>query len=346
MTPDVTYVVLLNWRGWRDTIACLDSVFASREARYRVIVCDNESGDGSLDRIEDWARGRLPADVPEHERLARFVGTESARPSWTRIERAQAENPDYRVTTSLVLVENGGNLGFAAGNNVGLRLALAQQDMGSVWLLNNDTVVEPHCLAAMRETLARRGGRAAVGSVIHFFDCPEVIQAFGGNRFNRVSGVAACSEGRYLHESKLQTLGAVASQLDYLSGCSMLLPREFLEEVGLMCEDYFLYYEEIDWFTRAAGRFEICVAEGARLYHREGGAIGSPAWQRPASRLSDYYMQRSRLAFMRKYHTASLPWCYLVGVLDLGKRLVRGQVLNARAIAAALLGRPLRGVSR
>lgn len=346
MTPDTTYVVLLNWRGWRDTIACLDSVFASCDAEFRVIVCDNGSDDNSLDYIEAWARGQLQADVPGVGRLARLVGTRAERPSWSRIKRADAELSGFEVRTSLVLVDNGENLGFAAGNNVGLRLALAQKDMGSVWLLNNDTLVEPLCLAAMRRALAERDGHAAVGSVIHFFDCPDVIQAVGGNRFNRSSGVAACSEGRYLHESELGSIGAVASRLDYLSGCSMLLPRSFLEDVGLMCEDYFLYYEEIDWFTRAAGRFELCVAEDARLYHREGGAIGSPAWQRPASRLSDYYMQRSRLAFMRRYHASRLPLCYLAGLMDFGKRLMRGQVRNAHAIAAALLGLDLRGVSR
>ena len=182
--------------------------------------------------------------------------------------------------------------------------------------------------------------------MIHFFDSPEVIQAVGGNRFNRVSGVAACSEGRFCHESELSLVGAVASRLDYLSGCSMLLPRAFLEEVGLMCEDYFLYYEEIDWFTRAAGRFELCVAGDARLYHREGSAIGSAGLLRSASSLSDFYMQQSRLAFMRRFHAARLPFCYLAGIKDLARRLLCGRLRNALAIGAALFGRDFRGTSQ
>ena len=65
-----TYVVLLNWRGWRDTIACLETVFASAGVNLRVVVCDNDSGDGSLERIADWADGHLEADVPDDSRLA------------------------------------------------------------------------------------------------------------------------------------------------------------------------------------------------------------------------------------------------------------------------------------
>ena len=71
--------------------------------------------------------------------------------------RAAAE-VDGPESFHLVLVDNGANLGFAAGNNVGLRLALAQPDMSCVWLLNNDTLVEPGCLAAMRDAMQALGG--------------------------------------------------------------------------------------------------------------------------------------------------------------------------------------------
>lgn len=339
MNNERTYVVLLNWHGWRDTLACLESLFAVRRDDVCVIVCDNGSTDGSLEHIENWASGQQCAEVPSHPRLARLVDRQHKRPAWCRIDRALAQSGDYRITTPLVMVENGANLGFAAGNNVGLRLALSQPDMTSAWILNNDTLVEPDCLAHMQAELRCAGGRAAVGSVIHFFDRPEVIQALGGNRFNRVTGVAACSEGRFLAEDALPAMADVAPRLDYLSGCSMLLPRAFLEEVGLMSEDYFLYYEEIDWFARARGRFPLRVSGRAHLYHREGSAIGSPSERRPASCFSDFHMQRSRLLFMRKYYPARLLACYLVGALDAGKRILRGRFRNAATVLSALSGR-------
>lgn len=332
---DTVYVVLLNYRGWRDTIACLDSLFASEGARFRVIVCDNGSADNSLDRIEDWAAGRIEAERPDHPRLERLLGRTRRPLPVQRMDRAQAASGRLAPEAQLILVDNGDNRGFAAGNNVGLRLALAQPDMSHAWLLNNDTVVEPGCLAAMRGALAERGERAVCGSVIHFFDRPEIIQAIGGNRFNRLTGVAARSEGRFRHEDQPFCPEAAARRLDYVSGCSMLLPRRFLEEVGFMDEDYFLYYEEIDWFTRAAGRYPPCIAPAARLYHREGSAIGSRSLRRHATAFADYHLYRSRFLFMKKHFLDRLPLCYLAAAYGAAKCLLRGQAANVRAVFIA-----------
>ncbi len=87
------------------------------------------------------------------------------------------------------------------------------------------------------------------------------------------------------------------------------------------------------------GRFPIRVAAGAHLYHREGSAIGSRSWRRPASLLSDYHMQRSRLIFMRKHYPRRVAACYLAGLIDTAKRLARGQFGNARTVLSVLLGR-------
>jgi hypothetical protein len=214
---------------------------------------------------------------------------------------------------------------------------MAQPDMSHAWLLNNDTLVEPDCLAAMIDTLARHGDRAVCGSVIHFFDRPEVIQALGGNRFNAFTGIAARSEGRFQPETDAFCPVETARRLDYVSGCSMLLPRGFLEDVGLMEEEYFLYYEEIDWFMRAGDRYPPCLAPDAHLYHREGRAIGSPGWQRRASAFADYHVYRSRLLFMRKHFATRLPLVYLAALAEGAKCLLRGQGANLRAMGRALL---------
>jgi GT2 family glycosyltransferase len=334
---DTVYVVLLNYRGGPDTIACLDSLFASEGVPFRVIVCDNDSDDGSLDHIAAWADGLLDAKRPDHDRLSRLMGRVRRPIRYQRIDRATAEAGSIAPEAQLILVDNGDNLGFAAGNNVGLRLALAQEDMACAWLLNNDTLVEPDCLVEMRNALAARDDRAVCGSVIHFFDRPEVIQALGGNRFNGLTGVAARSEGRFRHEDEGFCAETTARQIAYVSGCSMMLPRAFLETVGLMDEAYFLYYEEIDWFTRADGQFPPCIAADAHLYHREGSAIGSPGWQRRATAFADYHLYRSRFLFMKKHFRLRLPACYLRAILGAGKCLFHGQVSNVRAVFTAMM---------
>ena len=334
---DTVYVVLLNFRGWSDTIACLDSLYASRHVKCRIIVCDNNSGDGSLEKIEAWAAGEIEARGCTEPRLSRLLGGTRRPLNVQRMHRADAETGRLSPGAELILVDNGENLGFAAGNNVGLRLAMAQPDMAYAWLLNNDTLVEPDCLGAMKNTLVLNNNRAVCGSVIHFFDRPEIIQALGGNRFNQMTGIAARSEGRFLHESENYCPETSARQLDYISGCSMLLPRAFLEEVGLMDEDYFLYYEEIDWFTRAGKRFPPRIAPDAHLYHREGSAIGSPGWQRKASPFADFHLYRSRFLFMRKHFMNRLPLCYLGTLFEAGKYLLRGRLANLHAVLTAMI---------
>lgn len=339
MTESVVYTVLLNWNGWRDTIACLESLLASTGVKLKVIVCDNDSSDDSLTHIASWAAGNLLATQPEHPRLGRLLGNLSHPLATSCIDRARAESGMIPATNRLTLIANGGNPGFAAGNNIGIRYAMAQPDMSHVWVLNNDTLVEPDALANMLKRIALKPQASVCGSMIHFFDQPERIQALGGNRFNDRTGCAACSEGRFLHEQQAPESESIEQSLSYISGCSLLLPRHFLETVGLMCEEYFLYYEEIDWFTRAAGRFELCLAEDAVIYHREGSAIGSAGWQRAASPLAEFHNARSRLIFMRKFRPVWLPWCYAHMCLQMLRRMSQGQLTNARVIASALLGK-------
>lgn len=343
MNREMVYVVLLNWNGWSDTIACLESLFSSVEVPLRVVVCDNASIDGSLDKIADWADGIQQAKAPAHPRLSRLLSSNVGKIKYKKITRVEAErgsdgylDEEY---TSLILIENGANLGFAAGNNVGMRFALSQADMGYVWLLNNDTLVEPNCLQKMLVRLASAKTESVCGSMIHFFDQPDIIQAVGGNRFNVLTGCAACSEGRFSHEDTEIDVKEIETIIDYISGCSLLMPRKFLEEVGLMSEEYFLYYEEIDWFTRANGRYKICIAEDAIIYHREGAAIGSKNWQSGASILSDFHMFRSRLIYMRKYYARFLSFCYADSFKEVLKRVFRGQYRHAWVVVSVLMGR-------
>lgn len=341
MTDNCTYIVLLNWNGWQDTIACLESLFRTVDARFRVVVCDNQSSDDSLAKIAAWARGTLLAEVPDNLRLAAFVG-HTPRPVGHLAITASDIDAGRVVDNGepLILIDNEGNLGFAAGNNVGLRYALDRPDMTHAWILNNDTVVDPHCLSSMLARLSQENDTAVCGSIIHFFDNPETIQAIGGNRFNERTGVAFQSEGRFRSERELDDCDEIEEKLDYVSGCSMLVPRSLLQSVGLLNEEYFLYYEEIDWFTRAARScFRCCIAADAHVYHREGGSIGSPSWrQSRPSLVADFHIFRSKHLFMRKYHPESMLWCYLSSYLEVGKRILRGQFQNARVVLSVLLG--------
>lgn len=337
------YVVILNWNGWEDTVACLQSLYATKGVDYRVIVCDNGSTDGSCTQIERWARGQLSPEIPQHPELQKLLFSQPAQ-TFTRYTRLEIESKidqqrAPRAIHKLTLIENRKNLGFAAGNNPGIRYALAQDDMSHVWLLNNDTLVEPDCLLRMLRRLERETEPAICGSRVMFYDDPHIIQALGGNSFNRWTGNASQSIGRYDRAADPRDPEAVETRIDYISGCSMLIPRQFLQEIGLMEESYFLYYEEVDWAVRARGRYKPVYADDAVIYHKEGSAIGSASLTSRPSALSEFYCFRNKLKFTLRHFPICLPSCYLASFLQVLNRWRKGYWSSGWLILKVLLGK-------
>jgi GT2 family glycosyltransferase len=84
----------------------------------------------------------------------------------------------------------------------------------------------------------------------------------------------------------------------------MLVSTPFLQTVGLMCEDYFLYFEEIDWAFRAKGKFKLAYADASVVWHKEGGSIGSSSTKEPSA-TSTKYLYRNRVIFNWRYNRAN-----------------------------------------
>lgn len=332
------YIVVLNWNSWRDTIECLESVLALADTRYRIVVCDNGSTDGSLNALMSWAEGRLTYRSRRENGLSHLAPSVARPIPYACLDQSTL---DSHPEDSLIFIDNAENLGFAAGNNVGIRFALNQTDMSHVWLLNNDTVVEPDALLRMRERMGSDASIGCCGSLIKFYDDPSVVQAVGGCRFNLHTGVASETLGRYLPDSVPLDIDEYEAQMDYISGASMLVSREFLENVGLMEEGYFLYYEEIDWAVRAQGQYRLAIAGESVVYHKEGRSIGSASLARPASSKSELYLHRSRLRFMRLHRPLWLPVSYLTSMLQMFNRIRQGRYETAMTLARLLLGRPI-----
>lgn len=296
----MTAIVILNWNGWKDTLLCLESVFQLKGERFSVIVCDNGSTDGSLEKIEEWAQGKLAITGAELKASPIPLKIGQKPMSYKRLDRTESENGEL-TSVPLILIETGGNLGFAGGSNFGIRYALRDPQVSHVWLLNNDTVVHPDALSALIDRQAAGDAPGMVGSTLYYFAEPDVIQAQGGAHwdpevFNARHINVGARRGSELSQS------AVESQMDYVVGASMLVSREFLEQIGLMEESYFLYFEELDWAIRARGRFKFGYAPMSGVFHKEGAKIGS-SHQGNESPLSFYLLNRNRLWVVRRYWT-------------------------------------------
>lgn len=321
------YVVVLNWNGWRDTIECLESVFRLEGAAITAVVCDNASDDESVGQIEAWAKGEVGA-----QRSPMLPAEPVRKPlAFRRLSRSQAER-EPSDGLALVLIDTGGNLGFAGGCNVGIRHALRDPRCSHVWLLNNDSVAAPDALARMLALLSSRPRVGLCGSQVCCYERPAMVQTFGGLLNRWFFTTHSLANGA--------TAGALPepAKVDYVPGASMLATRAFLENVGLMSEDYFLYFEEIDWAVRAKGRFELAVCSASVVFHRGGASIGTPGDKGERGLRSEFYLLRGRLLFAKRVFPWRLPTAYLGMVGSLLARLHRRQWGRAKVALGVLLG--------
>lgn len=313
-------ILILNWNGWGDTIECLESICRLNYDIFRVIICDNDSSDGSLDKIKAWADGRLDALVSFVNPLRNlsYPPVDKTIP-YRQYDRKEAEaggSEDDR-NCRLILIQTGANLGFAGGNNVGLRYALARGDFEYVWLLNNDTVVESNVLDALvkkadyYKTIGDKVG--IMGSKLLYYEHPKIIQGIGGvyNKWFASTNFLGSLE----QDNSQYYDNEVASVIDYPVGASLFVTKDFIQDVGLLCEEYFLYFEEIDWVLRGKKKcWQIGYCSQAKVFHKEGRSIGSSANGFERSDLSDFYGLRNRLLFTRKFYPRYL-WSVKLGFL-------------------------------
>jgi len=337
---NTTYILILNWNGWKDTIECLESVFRIAYPDCRVVLCDNGSTDGSLEQIKAWAEGHLDVWLPKDSPLRHLSFPPVPKPMrCVEYNRAQAEmggRPDD-MNAPLVLIQTGANLGFAGGNNVGLRYALAQDDFEYVWLLNNDSVIQADALTHMVRRMEERPRAGMCGSTLLYYHEPDKVQALGGARYNKWLGVTR-PIGLLQPANLPVNTDYVERRMSYVAGASMLVSRSFLCEIGLMCEDYFMYYEELDWALRAHGAFGLAYARDAIVYHKEGVSIGATARQvNEKSWVSDYHSVRNRLALTRKFVPLALPTVYLGLLGIIVNRMLRRQWDRVGMVARIML---------
>jgi len=208
-----------------------------------------------------------------------------------------------------------------------------------VWLLNNDTVVRADALRQLIARMEQVPAAGMCGSPLLYYHMPDKVQAWGGCRYNRWLGTTRLL-GAFSPADGAVDAGRVESRLCFVSGASLLVSRTFLQQVGLMEEEYFLYFEEIDWAMRARGRYPLCYAPGSVVYHKEGGSIGSNSINPKEKSLSaDYHGVRSRLVFTRRFFPWRLPFIYLGLLSVLVNRMRRGQWQRVGMILSLAFGR-------
>lgn len=188
----------------------------------------------------------------------------------------------------LILLENLENLGFSGGNNVALEFAREELEADYFLLLNNDTLVHPHFLDFLVDYAEQDESIGVVGPTVYYHQEPHKIAFLGGY-------INPCTGKITHHHLDEEDHGLLAPQeLDFISGCSMLLKREAVERVGLLDPEYFLYSEDVDWCLRAkkAG-YRVCLVPEARIWHKVSESV--------EALIPIYYGTRNQFLLARKH---------------------------------------------
>lgn len=324
-------VVVLNWRQADATLECVRSVAGLDYDNLDIYICDNDSQDGSFDKILSGLSASLEninALRVEQAHHPFELAAPSSEP--VRSDPCITQHPDDGVRRITVL-DTGKNGGYAYGNNVGLKLALQQPGIDFFWILNNDTVVDRLAARGLVDAMRSDETIGICGSTVLYMNSDKV-QTLGGGKF--LPWKARCEQlgtGMSLVETSVEH--DVERSLDYINGASAMVTRRFLQTVGLMDEMYFLYYEEIDWAVRArSAGFRLGYCRESLVYHQVGASSGT-ADDGDSSNLSVYYAERSKFKFLLKHYPSFL----LVAIPLLGREYVRRIARRRRASANAML---------
>jgi hypothetical protein len=247
--------------------------------------------------------------------------------------------PKKRLNAPSYLVRTDNNIGFTGGNNLGITYAAAEFNPDYFLLLNSDTTVDPCFLQEL--LLAVQGTDRGIGvSKIYF----EAGYEFHHNQYAEIErGRVIWFAGGTIDWPNLMAYHRGVNELDrgqfdqhtqtdFATGCSMLIKREVIEEVGLLDKRYFLYMEDVDYSMRAIRRgYKLVFCPTSVVYHKNAGSSGGSG-----SAIHQYYQTRNRLLFFFKY--AKLR--YKLTLFSYALRLLFSKdTINRRAVTDFILGR-------
>lgn len=188
----------------------------------------------------------------------------------------------------VIFIRSEKNLGFAGGNNLGIQQATGKY----LFFVNNDTEFTPGLLEVLSDTLDKNSLIGVVSPQINYFDDQLIVQYAGFTEMNYYTCRNYCigqfdtDRGQYKNQKKVT---------GYAHGAAMMIKKEIIAKAGLMAENFFLYYEEMDWCDRIrkAG-YQIWINTDAIIYHKESLSVGKN------SALKEFFMNRNRILFIRR----------------------------------------------
>ncbi|HWF92510.1 MAG TPA: glycosyltransferase family 2 protein [Terriglobales bacterium] len=229
------------------------------------------------------------------------------------VARIRASHPD------ILLIESEKNLGFAGGNNIGIRHALTH-GADFVWLLNNDTQPAPNALSALVAKALIDPKVGAVASICYYASSPSLVEAWAGARVNLWIGYGRNS-----------TRPRSDEWFDSLNGTSVLVSRMALEDAGLFDEEFFLYWEDTEFCFRLRKKgWRLAAAPDSQVLHKVNASTGG-------NKLAlDRYQTTSGLRLLRLHSPAPYLASLAFLLIRFVRRLARLQFDRCRSVWAGV----------
>lgn len=286
-------IIILNWNGWKDTIECLESVYQITYPNYDVVVVDNGSGNESVEKIKEYAAGKLPVEsifVDYSRENKPIYVTEYSQEEAEFGRREDGRYLDQPCNKRLILINNNKNYGFTEGNNISMRYALNALNPDYILLLNNDTVVDKNFVEGLTSVANQSDWTGVVGPTVFYYSQPEELQATAG-RINMWTG-----KRKFIHSVDTYRSNYIAKDVDFVSGVCFLIRTEVIKNVGMFDPEYFAYVEDVDWCHRISQKgYHISYTNKAKIWHKGSSSTGGGY-----NRTVLYYMFRNNLLFMKK----------------------------------------------
>ncbi|MGX9429202.1 MULTISPECIES: glycosyltransferase family 2 protein [Bradyrhizobium] len=316
-------VIIVSYCNADDVDRCLKSLARSDWDHFEIFICENGG---------EAAYGRLLATLVGQDRT--LQRTSEASDSLDQPQKRLVSVTKCRFQARANVVRVGlatENLGYGGGVNAWLEPLLGVPDWGSALVLNPDTEVDSRSLSELIAKSAE--GFGMVGGSLVFDNSPDKVINYGLH-WSRVTGrvVAVGRNAPAGSAPSAEDLG----RIDAVSGACVLVTRAFVEDVGLMAEDYFLYMEDLDW-GRRRGKHRIGFASKAVVRHIGGTTIGSAVAPEKRSHLSIYLSARNSILYARRF--AGWRWiCHFgVGLLFAARYMLKGSLSAGRVAFFGLL---------
>lgn len=246
-------VLILNWNNAKDTIECLNSLEKQTIRNYIIFIIDNGSTDNSIIEIENWM---------ENNYGKKEQGNFSYNRTYEECLEINFDTTELHKK-EIVLIKNIENMGFAKGNNVGVKHILSNQNFKHVFLLNNDTTLDENCFYNMANEVELNPEIKVATVKICYYDEPEVIWNCGGEL-----NLLGRRKYYFAKENQMKCPNEIFD-VGLITGCALLIDLKIIRKYGLLTEKFFFGEEDWEFSLRMkdAGVKMFCIPS-ATVYHK------------------------------------------------------------------------------